>query len=129
MLKTQGITQIATDRADLYAFRLTGKITDDAMEDMAEYMNTAFDAHHDKIDMLMIFDRFEGSEFGASWDWDVIKSRFKALSNVDRYVVVGAPDRADKMIALMDRILPVNAETFEDEAAAWQALGAKAIAA
>lgn len=129
MLKTQGITQIATDRADLYAFRLTGKITDDAMEDMAEYMNTAFDAHHDKIDMLMIFDRFEGSEFGASWDWDVIKSRFKALSNVDRYVVVGAPDRADKMIAFMDRILPVNAETFEDEAAAWQALGAKAIAA
>ena len=129
MLKTQGITQIATDRAGLYAFRISGKISDDAMEEMAEYMNTAFDVHTDKVDMLMIFDGFEGSEFGASWDWDVIKSRFKALSNVDRYVVVGAPDKAERMIAFMDNLLPVKAETFDDEAIAWQSLAARALAA
>lgn len=129
MLNTHGITQIATDRADLYAFRLSGKITDDAMEDMAEYMNGVFDAHEDKIDMLMIFDHFDGSEFGAGWDWDVIKSRFKSISSVNRYVVVGAPDRADSMIGFMDNILPVKAETFDDEALAWQSLQARAVAA
>ncbi|MFL4469505.1 STAS/SEC14 domain-containing protein [Tateyamaria armeniaca] len=129
MLKTQGITQIATDRTDLFAFRISGKITDDAMEDMAEYMNDVFDAHAEKVDMLMIFDHFDGSEFGASWDWDVIKSRFKAISNVDRYVVVGAPDNAEKMIRFMDSILPVKAETFDDEAVAWRSLQAQATAA
>lgn len=129
MLKTRGITQIATDRADLYAFRISGKISDDAMEDMAKYMNDTFDAHKDKVDMLMIFDLFEGTEFGASWDWDVIKSRFKAVTNVDRYVVVGAPDRADQMIGFMDKILPVKAETYENEALAWASLRAQAIAA
>ena len=129
MFNTPGITQIATDRPDLYAFRISGKISDDAMEDMAEHMNAVFDAHKDKVDMLMIFDNFEGTEFGASWDWDVIKSRFRALSHVDRYVVVNAPGSADKMIDIMDRILPVQAETFDDEALAWQSLQARAVAA
>ena len=129
MFNARGITQIATDRPVLYAFRLTGKISDDAMEDMAEYMNAAFDAHKDKVDMLLIFDNFEGSEFGSGWDWDVIKSRFRAITNVDRYVVVGAPDAAQSMIAFFDRILPVKAETFDEEALAWQSLDAQAIAA
>jgi len=129
MFNTAGITQIATDRADLYAFRITGKISDDAMEAMAEHMNTVFDAHSDKVDMLMIFERFEGTEFGASWDWDVIKNRFRALRHVDRYVVVKAPGSADKMIETLDKVLPVQAETFDDEALAWQSLQARAIAA
>ncbi|WP_299146113.1 STAS/SEC14 domain-containing protein [uncultured Tateyamaria sp.] len=129
MFNTAGITQIATDRPDLYAFRISGKISDDAMEAMAEHMNAVFDAHTDKVDMLMIFDGFEGTEFGASWDWDVIKSRFRALSHVDRYVVVNAPGSADQMIDMLDSILPVQAETFDDVALAWQSLQARAIAA
>ncbi len=129
MLNTKGITQIATNRPDLYAFRISGEISDDAMEDMAKCMNAAVDAHSEKIDMLMIFDHFDGAELGAGWDWDVLKSRFKAISNVNRYVVVGAPDRANKMIAFMDKILPVQAETFDTEDVAWRSLQAHAAAA
>lgn len=129
MLKTEGITQIATDRRDLYAFRISGKISDNAMEDMAKSMNAAFDVHDEKIDMLLIFDHFQGSEFGAGWDWDVIKSRVKAISNVNRYIVVGAPSPADSMIGFMDTILPVKAETFDDEEIAWRSLHARAVAA
>ncbi|WP_299287752.1 STAS/SEC14 domain-containing protein [uncultured Tateyamaria sp.] len=122
MLNTQSITQLTTDRADLYAFRISGEVNRDDMEQMAEVMNAAFDAHDDKIDMLMIFDPYKGSETGASLSWEAVKSRFKAITNVNRYAVVGAPDKANKMIDFMDQLMPVKAETFANEPDAWRAL-------
>ena len=129
MLATSSIRQIPTDSNRLYAFRITGKVSAEDMEAMAEHMNAAFDAHSEKIDMLMIFDSYGGAETGAGWSWENIKSRFRALSNVDRYLVVGAPEAADRMIEAMDKVIPVRAEAFDSEAAAWRALGARELTA
>ena len=129
MLNTQSITQLTTDRADLYAFRISGEVNRDDMEQMAEVMNAAFDAHDDKIDMLMIFDPYKGSETGASLSWEAVKSRFKAITHVNRYAVVGAPDKANKMIDFMDQLMPVKAETFANEPDAWRALQTQTSAA
>ena len=88
-------------------------------------MNDVFDTH-DKVDMLMIFDRYEGAETGASFSWEALKSRVRAITNVDRYVVVGAPSGAQSLIEVMDNLMPVDAETFDEELAAWRSLGAEA---
>jgi SpoIIAA-like len=129
MLHTQSITQMGTSRPDLYAFRITNEVSREDMEAMADTMNTAFDAHNDKIDMLLILDRYDGAEPGAGWSWDAIKSRFKAITNVNRYVVVGASEGAEKMIEAMGTVIPVQAETFDSEVSAWRSLGAEAVAA
>ena len=124
---TDSVTRIHTDRDDLYAFEIRGEVSGPAMEAMAKTMNEAFDAHEDKVDMLLVFRAFAGSEGGATFDTEVIASRLRALSNVARYVVVGAPDSANTMIEAMAKLMPVEAHTLPlqrlDEA--WTLLGAR----
>ncbi len=127
MLKLPSITEVETSRADLFAFRIDGEVSRDDMSAMADYMNDVFD-RFEQIDMLMIFDRYEGAEAGASLSWEALKSRFRSLSKVGRYLVVGAPERAAELIEIMDNLIPVKAETYDDEAAAWRALGAERVA-
>lgn len=128
MLTLPSITQIATSRKDLYAFRITAEVSREDMTAMAEYMNRVFD-QTEKVDMLMIFDRYKGAETGASLSWEALKSRFRSATNVGRYVVVGAPDGAETLIDVMNAIIPVEAETFHEEFAAWRSLDAEAVAA
>lgn len=61
MLKLPSITEVETSRADLFAFRIDGEVSRDDMSAMADYMNDVFD-RFEQIDMLMIFDRYEGAE-------------------------------------------------------------------
>ena len=128
MFTCPSIIQIATTRDDLFAFRITGEVSREDMSGMADHMNSIFDNHDEKVDMLMIFDRYEGAEAGASLSWESLKSRFRSVTNVGRYVVVGAPEAAENMIKIMDHMIPVKAETFDEEASAWRSLGAEAAA-
>lgn len=59
------------------------------------------------------------------FDRDVISSRFRALTHVDKYVVVGAPEKARYMLDILDELIPVDAHTFElsEIDKAWELLG------
>ena len=122
------ITQIPADRETVYAFAITGHITDDDSEALAKYMNAAFDAH-DKVDMLLDLTGMTGSDWDTLFDDDVLKSRFRSLTHVRRYAVVGAPEGAATMIGLMDKIIPVEAKTFDTQAEAWAFVGAQPMTA
>jgi len=121
------ITQIQTESPTVYAFRVVGHIDDDASEALAEFMNTAFNTHP-KVNMLLDLIQFTGSDWDSMLDGDVIKSRWRSLTHVDRYAVVGAPDRAATLINLVDKIIPVEARAFDaqDISQAWGFVGAKA---
>lgn len=123
------ITQIPTDNSTVYAFRVIGHIHDDASEALSDFMNTVFDTHA-KVNMLLDLSQFTGSDWDSMLDGDVIKSRLRSLKHVQRYAVVGAPDRAATMIALMDKIIPVEARAFDtaDIAKAWDFAGAQPVA-
>ena len=124
---SDSVTRIATDRDDLYAFEIRGEVSAEAMESMARTMNAAFDAHEDKVDMLLVFRAFDGSETGATLDLEVISSRLRALAGVARYVVVGAPAAANTMIEGLAKPMPLEARTYplEELDAAWRLLGAR----
>ena len=126
MLSTQSINQLSTTRPDLYAFRIEGEVSREDMTEMAEHMNSVFDAH-DQVDMLLYFDDFKGSEAGASMSLENIQSRLRALSSVRRYVVANAPDAAGDMVETLGKVLPVQAESYETVDEAFDALGAKAM--
>ncbi|MEQ8657456.1 MAG: STAS/SEC14 domain-containing protein [Hyphomicrobiales bacterium] len=119
------ITQIPTNSPTVYAFKVTGHIDDDASEAMAKLMNDVFD-RTESVNMLLDLTDFSGSDWDSMLDGDVIESRFRALSHVARYAVIGAPDNAAKMIGLMDKIIPVEAKAFDAAEAdkAWQFVGA-----
>ncbi len=120
------INQIPTSDPTVYAFSVAGHIDDDASEALAEYMLAAF-KKHDKVNMLLDLTGFTGSDWDSMLDGDVIASRFKALTHVKRYAVVGAPEKAAKMIGFMDKIIPVEARAFDaDETdAAWSFVGTR----
>lgn len=114
MFTTQTIKETPNDIPGLYGFRIGGRIREDDLTAMADYVNGLFD-DHDQIDMMLIFDGYEGSEAGAGLTWSNLKSRVRAVTNVRNYVVVGAPEGAEKMISFWDALIPVNAKTFETE--------------
>ncbi|WP_185020655.1 STAS/SEC14 domain-containing protein [Histidinibacterium lentulum] len=95
-------------------FRIAGKVTRTDMSAMAERVLEAFD-RHDKIDMLLVFDRYDGSETGASLSTDAIKAQTASLWNVRAYVTAGAPEGAGEMVETMGRLIPVDAKSFPTE--------------
>lgn len=125
MLATKSINEIATDRADVFAFRIRGEVSSEDMQAMAARMNAAFDTH-ETVSMLLIFEGFEGSDTGAAFDIETIKAQFRALGKVDKYAVVDAPSSAAGMIETMGKVIPVEARTFDagQEAEAWRFVGA-----
>ncbi len=123
MLVRPTVREVPNDTAGVYAFHILGEVTAEDMSAMAEHMNERFD-RHDKVSMLLIFDAFRGAEKGANTDWGVIKSRLRALSKVDKYAVVNAPERAERMIEAMNAVIPVEARTFDSADAAWAFVGA-----
>lgn len=120
------VQQIDTTASDVYAFSFTGHLDDDSEDALAKFMNDVFD-HTEKVKVLLDLSKFTGSDWDALLDKDVIESRFRSLKHVSRYAVIGAPERAAKMIGFMDKIIPVEAKAFStDEAgAAWDFVGAK----
>ncbi len=124
MFVTPSVRETPNDADNVFAFHIIGEVSRDDMSAMAEYMNEQFD-RHDKVSMLLIFDRYEGSETGASFDWSVLKSQVRSLGKVEKYAVVDAPDRAAKTIETMDSIIPVDARAFEHADDAWAFVGAR----
>jgi len=120
------VRHLPTTRDDLLAFRIDGEVGADDMAAMARSVNAAFD-RHDTIDMLLIFDRFIGRDTGATFDAEAMKAQFRSLTKVDRYVVVGAPDSARRMIETIGSVIPVTPMAFDkgDEEKAWVELGAR----
>ena len=123
MFANSSIREVAHDREDLFAFRIVGEVTKVDMEEMSHYMDAQFKSH-DKVSMLLIFDPYKGAQTGATLSWDVIKTRVKSLTKVERYVVVNAPERAKSKIETMGSLIPVETKTFDEEAEAWAYLGA-----
>ena len=122
---SESVHRISVDKPSVYAFEITGEVTADEMEWMAQTMNAAFDTHDEKVDMLLVFRDFQGSESGSLWDTEVLKSRFRSLANVRRYVVVGAPESAKSMIDSFAMVMPVEAHTYDagELDKAWALLG------
>jgi hypothetical protein len=122
----RAVHPVTTTRDNLLAFRITGKVTKEDMHQMAHMANAAFD-RFETVDMLLIFDNFDGEETGALFDLEGIKAQFRAILNVGRYVVVGAPESARALIEGMGAMLPIKAMTFDkgEEELAWVELEAR----
>lgn len=122
------VRRLPTTRDALYAFEIDGKVTAAGMEAMADQMNAAFDTH-DRVDMLLFFRDFDGSEIGAGFDWSSIRSRLRSLAKVDKYVAVGTPEEAAMMIEVLGKLVPVETKAFplSELDAAWDFLGARPV--
>jgi hypothetical protein len=114
MLETATITETDIGLPATLAFRIEGRVAAVDMKMMADRVLEAF-GRHDRLDLLLIFDRFEGAEPGAGLTLPALKARTASLWNVRAYVTAGAPEGAGEMIRTFGRALPVDAEAFATE--------------
>lgn len=94
---TESVTQVPTTDPTVLALRIHGEIDGESMQSLSVVMNTAFDIH-DRVRLLLIFDRFDGSSLGARLNFDGLKAQLRALSKIEKYAVVGGPDDSARSI-------------------------------
>lgn len=114
------IKRLATKHPRLLAFELTGRISQDDVEWMADVIRPYFSADR-SINILLILRRYKGLDAGAVFDMKSVTTQIRSARYVAKYAVVGAPTWIETIINLFDPISPVEARTFasEDEEAAW----------
>ena len=114
MLNGRTITEFDPGLPATLAFRIDGRVTEQDMKRMSERALDAFE-RHDKMDMLLVFDRFDGAETGASLNLPSLKARAASLRTLRTDAGAGAPEGASGLIVGLGRFLPVNARTFSSE--------------
>ena len=120
------VREIRTTEPNVFAYDIPGKVSEEDLERMASRMDAAFETH-EKVSLLLLFEHYEGNEFGALLDPEVIKTHFKALANLHRYAVVGAPAHMDAALKAVAAVLPIQPKTFDkgEIAEAWAWVGAR----
>jgi hypothetical protein len=124
------IERIEGERPTLLAFRIEGRIEQEDVEAMAREVLATFE-ERGEIDMLILLQDWDGISAGAILSRERLETQVRAVRHVRKYAVVGPPGWAATLINGFDRILPVDARTFDsgDEAAAraWLEKGAEAL--
>lgn len=106
------IAQRPSGRADLLAFEVAGRLTAPDVEWMAARATDGFD-RLGTVDMLIVVRDWQGADLGAMADPAMLTAQLRSLRHVRRYAVVGAPAWARTMIAASDKLIPVEAKTFD----------------
>lgn len=114
MLDRPCVRRVQESRPDLLTFEILGQLDGEDMRYMADQVDEAFE-RHGKIDMLILFRRFEGATAAAAVEPQVLKVEFASIVHVRRYGVVGAPKWADAMITMGGWVTPIDSRTFDND--------------
>ena len=125
----RGLEEIPTSNPSVLAFALTGPVTGADIEQLAPRLTRAY-GEHGSVNLLM--------RLGGTYRFrlDVLSGQLTqlktdALAHVERYAVVGAPVWTQSAAGLVAPLLKLDLHFFEreDEAAAWDWVGAQPAAA
>lgn len=121
----QAIHFLKTSSDNVFAYEVNGRITQQDITAATREMKDAFD-RPDKINVLLHIKDWQGFDLSAVVDDDLAKMKYKAISKVDRYAVIGAPAWMRNLLELIDPLFSVNIKIFEpgEEEAAWDWVGA-----
>ena len=119
------IVRVPTDRANMLAFRITDHVRAPDAKAIMGFLTDAYH-RHDKLDLLVIVDEFDGFDPQILLDSATWSTKSASISHVRRYAVVGGPAFMRSAAGLFGAFIPVEIKTFErgDESAAWQWLNA-----
>ncbi|WP_169054042.1 STAS/SEC14 domain-containing protein [Nitratireductor sp. XY-223] len=120
-LKHPALTQLKTERDDVYAFEIDGHLTKEEIERVYQTLEEAYEKH-DKISLLMRIGRYDG------FDWDTLLSdtayvgKLHAFRHIRRYALVGGPSWAAGATRFLSPLFRMEVRHFElaDETEAWQ---------
>lgn len=114
------VTRLDSDRPDLVALAVSGHLTADDYERTVDPAVEGALAENDEIDLLMRLDGLDGFSLGAAREDFALA---KHLGSFRKMALVGGPDWMTGLVDGLGGLVPVEVETFDDEAAARAWLG------
>jgi hypothetical protein len=120
------IRRIDTDRADLLALDIVGRVTAADAENLFGLLEAAYALHH-KVDVLVRLVDHDGVDWSDIDDETVRNGKAEAIRHVVRCATVGEPDWTGQALGWFEPAPPIELRHFRavDESAAWQWLGAR----
>lgn len=117
---------LQTSSDAVFAYEVDGRIREKDIEMAVREINAAFE-RHDKINVLVRMKNWNGFDLAAVLNDDLFKMKYRALSKVDRYAVVGPKPWMRNFLELLDPLFSTNIRIFEasDEEGAWDWVGAR----
>lgn len=118
---------IETTNPNVKAFQVDGRIRSQDVDRAIETLKASFESG-EKVNVLCRFKRYNGFDLGAVFREDLLRLKYNALKNVDKYAIVGAPEWLRNMIELVDPMFGVELKCYDasEEPDAWQWIGAAA---
>lgn len=117
---------LQTNNDKVFAYEVDGPVRDSDVKTVIPALNEKFDAH-EKINVLVRMKNWGGFELTAVLNDELFKAKYKALSKIDRYAVVGAKPWMRNLLELIDPLFTTNTRVFDadDEKSAWEWVGAQ----
>ncbi|WP_419911096.1 STAS/SEC14 domain-containing protein [Hoeflea sp.] len=120
-LRHPALTQLETERDDVYAFEIDGHLTTEEVEKVYQVLEKAYEKH-DKISLLMRIGRYDG------FDWETLLSdtayvgKVHAIRHMKRYAIVGGPSWAAGATRFFSPLFRLDVRHFEldNETEAWK---------
>ena len=115
------LTQIETERDDVYAFEIDGHVSREEMDEAYRTLEEAYEKH-DKINLLVRMGRYDGFDWSALFSEATYVSKFHAIRHLRRYALVGGPAWAANAISFFGPLFRMDVKHFDldAEAEAWK---------
>ncbi|HMQ03501.1 MAG TPA: STAS/SEC14 domain-containing protein [Pyrinomonadaceae bacterium] len=116
---------IQTTSDNVFAYEVNGRLREKDVKNAVEAF-MPFLEKGEKVNVLARLKNFSGFDLTALLDDDLVKMKYKAVSKVDRYAVLGAKPWMRNLIELLSPMFSTEIRFFdpEEEDAAWAWVGA-----
>ena len=110
----------------VFAYEVNGRLREKDIKNAVTQLRPYLE-REGKVNVLARLKNFHGFDLTALFDDDLAKLKYKALSKVDRYAVVGAKPWMRNFLELLAPLFSTEIRIFDlaDESAAWEWVGAQ----
>lgn len=122
------VSKIKTNRPDAIGFNINGVLTSGDVENLYGLFD-AEAANQEHIDLIVIFNEYDGIDWPALFNEDLAKIRAEAFKKLRRYAIVGGPSWFNLAIEFVRPFDKIDTKWFapEDVAKAWNYIDAKPV--
>ncbi len=120
------IRRIDTDRADLCALDVVGRLTSADLENAFGLLEAA-SLEHPELDLLLRLTGYDGFDWDGVLSASTLRGKRTAHRHVRRCALVGGPAWISATLGLFGPMTSMESRHFEEaeEASAWEWLGAR----
>ena len=115
-----------TTNENVFAYEVNGRLREKDIKNAVEAMKPYLE-REGKFNVIARLKDFNGFDLTSLFDDSLAKTKYKALSKVEKYAVIGAKPWMRNLIELISPLFSTQLRVFDsgDEAAAWEWVGAQ----